>query len=99
MIENKIVVKVVALGAEIKRVRDCYMNILSGFVRRLTSLNVLFVKDVASLTKGMVITSRERFRQSPPHNFPRQKSGMVEGGSPAFSISFTNSSNLIHHCL
>lgn len=90
------------LGDEIKRVRDCYMDILSGFVRRLSSLNVLFVKDVASLTKGMVITSRERFRQSPPHNFPRQRSGMVEGGiqpgrpltSSDVHINFESNSNI-----
>lgn len=77
---------VVPLGPEITQVRDTFLNILGVCARRLMSLNVLFTKDIGSLTKFMVIQSRDKFRQNPPDNFPRSRSGMTEGD---FAICIT----------
>lgn len=85
---------IVPLGPEITQVRDQFLTILSGFARRLMSMNLLFTKDIGSLTKGMVITSRERFRQNPPGNLQRHQVGMAEGDF-AMCITLTHALELL----
>ena len=85
---------VVPLGPEITQVRDTFLNILGACARRLMTLNVLFTKDIGSLTKFMVITSREKFRQNPPQNFPQSKRGMTEGDF-AICITLTHALELL----
>lgn len=85
---------VVPLGPEITQVRDIFLNILSSCARRLMSMNVLFTKDISSLTKYMVIQSRDKFRQNPPDNFPPSRRGMTEGDF-AICITLTHALDLL----
>lgn len=85
---------VVPLGPEITQVRDTFLNILSICARRLMSIGVLFTKDISSLTKYMVIQSRDKFRQNPPDNFPRNRAGMTEGDF-AICITLTHALDLL----
>lgn len=85
---------IVPLGPEIAQVRDRFLTILSTFARRLMDMNLLFTKDIGSMSKGMVMTSRERFRQNPPGNFSRAQSGMAEGDF-AMCITLTHALELL----
>jgi len=85
---------IVPLGPDITQVRDQFLIILSSFARRLMNMNLLFTKDIGSLTKGMVLLSRERFRQNPPGNFQRSQTGMAEGDF-AMCISLTHALELL----
>ena len=85
---------VVPLGPEITQVRDTFLNIFSVCARRLMESGVLFSKDIGSLTKYMLLQSRDKFRQNPPDNFPRSRSGMIEGDF-ALCITLTHALELL----
>ena len=85
---------VVPLGPEITQVRDTFLNIFSVCARRLLESGVLFSKDIGSLTKYMLLQSRDKFRQNPPDNFPRSRSGMIEGDF-ALCITLTHALELL----
>ncbi|XP_032791668.2 Fanconi anemia group M protein homolog [Daphnia magna] len=85
---------VVPLGPEITQVRDAFLNIFGVCARRLMEAGVLFSKDIGSLTKYMLLQSRDKFRQNPPDNFPRNRSGMIEGDF-ALCITLTHALELL----
>ncbi|KAI9552091.1 hypothetical protein GHT06_022428 [Daphnia sinensis] len=85
---------VVPLGPEITQVRDAFLNIFGVCARRLMEAGVLFSKDIGSLTKYMLLQSRDKFRQNPPDNFPRHRSGMIEGDF-ALCITLTHALELL----
>lgn len=85
---------IVPLGPDITQVRDRFLTILSCFARRLMDARLLYTKDIASLSKAAVLTSRERFRQNPPGNLSRAQSGMAEGDF-AMCITLTHALELL----
>lgn len=94
-VHNRNIEKVIVpLGPEIAQVRDRFYVIFNACARRLMSYNILLSKDISSLTKFMVIQSRDKFRQNPPDNFPRQMCGVVEGDF-ALTITLTHALELL----
>lgn len=85
---------VVPLGSDINQIKESFLEILGTFARRLMSMNVLFAKDIGSLTKFSIIQSRERFRRNPPETCPRSRFGIAEGDF-AMCITLTHALELL----
>lgn len=92
---NRLIDKIVVpLGSDINQIRESFLEILGIYARRLMSMNVLFAKDIGSLTKYSIIQSRERFRRNPPENCPRNRFGVAEGDF-AMCITLTHALELL----
>ena len=85
---------VVPLGPEVSAVRDTFLHILGSVARRLLQQNLLFTKDIGSLSRSAILKAREIFRLNPPTNFIKAKAGMVEGDF-ALCITLTHALELL----
>nr|XP_011437583.2 Fanconi anemia group M protein [Crassostrea gigas] len=85
---------IVPFSQELTEVKNRYIKIMDVIVGKLKRYGVIYNREVTSLSKFVLLKSREAFRQNPPHRLPRTQYGMVEGDF-ALAISLYHGYELV----
>ncbi|XP_041350852.1 LOW QUALITY PROTEIN: Fanconi anemia group M protein-like [Gigantopelta aegis] len=77
--ERKVDKIVIPLGEELTKIKTKFLQVISVVVSRLVRCGVLYRRDPSSLSKFLLLKSRDMFRQNPPEKLPKGQFGVVEG--------------------
>ncbi|XP_062593616.1 Fanconi anemia group M protein-like [Saccostrea cucullata] len=85
---------IVPFSKELTEVKNRYIKIMEVIVGKLKKFGVIYNREATSLSKFILLKSREAFRQNPPHRLPRSQYGIVEGDF-ALAISLYHGYELV----
>ncbi|XP_061173953.1 Fanconi anemia group M protein-like [Saccostrea echinata] len=85
---------IVPFSKELTDVKNRYIKIMEVIVGKLKKYGVIYNREATSLSKFILLKSREAFRQNPPHRLPRSQYGIVEGDF-ALAISLYHGYELV----